>query len=365
MKKWIAVAVVLAISASIMPPVQTVAAEPVATAISEVETQDFIYEQGDDGDIIITGYTGDFASIVIPDTIDDIAVTAIRQEAFRGNSTITQIIVGENVTQIGTYAFRDCTSLSRVVITGNVTELGEGCFQGCTLLSDVQLAEGVEIIGMSAFENCISLEEITLPESLLEIRNWAFEYCTSLREIVIPANVTSIGGWAFNGCTALESITIESRDCSIYDNGGTLCPEIRSGERYFSGVIYGYQSSTAASYASKYGCTFVPLDPSVEEDESENTSENTEVEEDTDDILLGDLDGDGVITPVDARIVLVGYATANAGIDGLTGLTPEQELTGDVDGDGSLSAIDAHYILVYYASEQVWGEISWASVIEN
>ncbi len=81
--------------------------------------------------------------------------------------------------------------------------------------------------------------------------------------------------------------------------------------------------------------------------------------------LLGDVDGDGSITAIDAHKVLVAYASEQVGQD--TGLDENQMLLADVDGDGSVTAIDAHHILVYYATAQVRtdGKVDWNEIIPS
>lgn len=52
----------------------------------------------------------------------------------------------------------------------------------------------------------------------------------------------------------------------------------------------------------------------------------------------GDVDGDGTITPADARIILRRSAR-------LITLTPEQEFLADIDGDGNITPADARIVL--------------------
>ena len=61
-------------------------------------------------------------------------------------------------------------------------ELGKGivmicakAFRGCTSLSEVILPDGLDIIRESAFEGCTSLLELSLPESVKDIEINAFK----------------------------------------------------------------------------------------------------------------------------------------------------------------------------------------------
>ncbi len=88
-------------------------------------------------------------------------------------------------------------------------------------------------------------------------------------------------------------------------------------------------------------------------------------DDDDDSYLLGDVDGDGVISPIDAYDVLLAYANVS-----LTGNTDYSawfssfnELAADVDGDGSIVPNDAYYILTYYANEQLGLYPTWEEII--
>jgi len=89
--------------------------------------------------IYLAAYTGSGSVIHIPNTINSLPVKEIGSIS---SSTITSLIIPENVIKIGDRAF-----------------------YGCPALVSVQLSEGLRYIGEGAFEyNGIS--EITLPESL-------------------------------------------------------------------------------------------------------------------------------------------------------------------------------------------------------
>ena len=74
---------------------------------------------------VVTGYTGSGGNITIPST-----ATAIADNAFAGNSSISAVSIPANVTSVGTYAFSGCTGLGSVTFGGSVS-LGGGVFYGC------------------------------------------------------------------------------------------------------------------------------------------------------------------------------------------------------------------------------------------
>ena len=100
------------------------------------------------------------------------------------------------------------------------------------------------------------ITSIKLPGSLEKIEEAAFMLCENLKNIEIPESVKYICENAFNSCTAAESITILNPECKIYDSSFTLFQ--------FTGMIYGYENSTAHEYAEKYEYNFSAIDAEPE-----------------------------------------------------------------------------------------------------
>lgn len=70
-------------------------------------------------------------------------------------------------------------------------------------------------------------------------------------------------------------------------------------------------------------------------------------------IKLADVNGDGVINPIDATIVLREYANTSTG--GNSDLSAEQFAAADVNKDGKLNPIDSTIILQYYSYKSTGG----------
>ncbi len=87
------------------------------------------------------------------------------------------------------------------------------------------------------------------------------------------------------------------------------------------------------------------------------TTTSTTTETEPAGLALGDVDGDGDITPTDAYLVLTAYAASQLGRD--TGLTSAQVVAADTDGDGDITSSDATLILQYYATMQTTGKGLW------
>lgn len=59
----------------------------------------------------ITGCSSNKPTIVIPNVIDDRAVTAIASDAFKNNTTMKRLELPDSLEDIGNFAFRDCEAL--------------------------------------------------------------------------------------------------------------------------------------------------------------------------------------------------------------------------------------------------------------
>ena len=213
-------------------------------------------------------YCTSLTSVTIPDTATSIgkyafyncislknitlpnSVISIRSSAFSNCSSLENITIGGNIMSIGTNTFYKCTSLESITIPNGVTSIGVDAFSYCSNLTSVTIPNGVVRIYSSAFSYCTKLANITIGNSVTSIGSSAFKNCSSLTSITIPNNVTSIENWAFQNCTILESVTINNPNCSIYDSKYTISD---------TATIYGYENSTAQTYAEKYSRNFVAI----------------------------------------------------------------------------------------------------------
>ena len=91
--------------------------------------EDFEYEVKD-GNVTVTGYTGDDGFVVIPETIDGYPVTKIGKSAMAGG-TFHTLYLTRNIEAVMNYAFRDCKNLEKVYLTDNISSAVDNIFNGC------------------------------------------------------------------------------------------------------------------------------------------------------------------------------------------------------------------------------------------
>ena len=156
------------------------------------------------------------------------SVTAIKNYAFSGCSSLTAITIPEGVTSIGDYAFAYCSSLTSITIPENskLTSIGDGDFRGCSSLTTITIPESVTSIGDDAFSSCSSLTAINIPEGVTSIGYNAFRSCSSLTSITLPEGVMIIASDAFYGCSSLTAITLPKSVWYIFSNAFAKCPEL-------------------------------------------------------------------------------------------------------------------------------------------
>ena len=148
--------------------------------------------------------------VIVPDLYDGLPVVAILEEAFKGNTQITSVILPDSVIAVYGYAFMDCTALNRVETGKGLKFIDQCAFAGCLNLKTIELSEKLEIIYEHAFNGCASLTEIVIPDSVRVIDPWAFANCTSIQSISFSDNMMVVEESVCYGCTSLTNIDFGS-----------------------------------------------------------------------------------------------------------------------------------------------------------
>lgn len=181
-------------------------------------------------------------------------ITEIKDEAFYGATTLSNVTLPESLEHIGGWAFSNCTSLTNLTIPERVITIGTNAFAYCNKLQNLVIPNSVEEIGESAFCGCSGLSSISgkfssadnrclvidnvliqfaprgissyiIPSNITAIANDAFYESFSLRDVTIPASIKSIGDYAFYYCESLNSVYCKSTTPptlgeGVFDNYG-------------------------------------------------------------------------------------------------------------------------------------------------
>ena len=333
------------------------------------------------------GYCYNLTEITIPDS-----VTSIGYAAFEGCQNLKSIKLPSGILSIEERLFSKCDSLEFIAVPDSVTSIGREAFYRCSRLTEITLPDNIKVIEESTFEGCSLLSEINIPSCCEAIRNYAFCSCYSLSNITIPRKCREIGEKAFtsdypyytdilynsetdsvnisypDSATFLKKITILNPDCQIKDQASTITSDSfysrfsglgvggsamsyfvddEHADFHYSGIICGYDNSTAQLYAEHYGYKFESLGEAPE-----STG------------ILGDVTDDGEVGAEDAQLALIAYVSSMSGKD--HGLTDEQFLAADVNKNGELSVDDAQNILIYYVTTKVSGKnITWDELLNK
>ena len=106
------------------------------------------------------------------------------------------ITIPDYVTEIGNNAFRDQTGITGVVIGNGVTHIGETAFMGCTMLTDVVIGNNVTSIDWGVFINCPGVIKVTIPSSVTSVGTRAFDsfyYIVNKSDVLLEPGSTQAG----------------------------------------------------------------------------------------------------------------------------------------------------------------------------
>ncbi len=91
-----------------------------------------------------------------------------------------------------------------------VVAIGYDAFKNNTSLTSISIGDNVKVIRDAAFAGCTKLAKVSGGKNLIAIYKEAFKKCTSLKSFTLHKSVYSIGAKAFMGCKALETITVKT-----------------------------------------------------------------------------------------------------------------------------------------------------------
>lgn len=181
------------------------------TVADTMPTENLAATASSDGkSAVLTGAGTTFSGgrLVVPSTLTvdgkELPVTEIGNSAFKGNTTITEVVLPKSVKTISKFSFMQCSNLQHINLD-NVTSIDGETFLFCSSLEYVNMPL-VESIGQFTFYECSSLAYVNLP-NVKSVGKSAFWGCKPLKNIELPL-VTNLTRSAFNECISLEYVDL-------------------------------------------------------------------------------------------------------------------------------------------------------------
>lgn len=257
-----------------------------ATAASADTTYgSWTYVLNDNGQIVITGYSGKDRNLEIPWNLDGRLVVEIGPGAFMNNEVIESVKLPIGVTILREDAFRNCMRLKSVTLPSRLSTIEDGVFVECISLLELSVPESVaefgevwcdshltllrpgnaaadsgpveayqyeirnggavitsytgedseviipatlggypvRVIGENAFSSRYSVERVVVPEGVVELERVSFRYCHDMAEIVLPSTLRFIGDNAFYRCERLTRVEIPEGVVELGDRAFQGC----------------------------------------------------------------------------------------------------------------------------------------------
>ena len=129
------------------------------------------------------------------ESVDLSSAESIGESAFSYCRSLTDVTLGEKITEIAPYAFAGCSVLENIDLSG-ITEIGDYAFIENKTLASVDLS-AAERVGDYAFVYCDALTEAVLNDAGTDLGEGAFSYCEQLTGVENLAASRNIGSYAF------------------------------------------------------------------------------------------------------------------------------------------------------------------------
>ena len=101
----------------------------------------------------ILAYTGDEEVVVIPAMIGGHPIASIEKGCFKGNDTVREIYINDDISAINGDVFKDCVNLEKVHISNAVAKFTATTFAGCTSLAEVNIPDSMTDVPRGLFKD--------------------------------------------------------------------------------------------------------------------------------------------------------------------------------------------------------------------
>lgn len=306
-------------------------------------SEGYSYTVMDNTYISLYDWDGGSDTLTIPNSLDYLYVREVRNRCFIGRDDFTSLNLNEAdyLNRIGLSAFKSTAITGTLSIPPQIRTVASSAFENCDGIEVLYFDSLSELVSAQCFYDCDALREVYLTEGVTIIEPHAFSSCDNLQIIVIPDTVTKISDTAF------------SEDENL--------------------VIYCYTDSAAHQYAVDNGFDYIlldapeptepptdpptdapteaPTDPATDPATEKTSTVPTEVT-----FILGDADGDGEISILDATKIQRVLASIDPDDDGMI------TLRGNVNEEKELNILHAtkiqRFIAGYEVAEPIGTEVT-------
>lgn len=197
-------------------------------------------------------------NIVIPEIVNEIAVTALAPGMFLKNYAIKSLTIPQYIEEIPERFCDNARNLAELNGTMNVRKICGIAFQRCRF-KKAFFPNLEEFEGIGHFATCVYLVIADIGNTITELPSNCFQYCERLSSIIGGANITSIltDGLAYTH--NLKNLSFAPNLTSIGDRG-LYDSRVNYDWLSHTGCTYGELATTAQWNPTNYwtGCTYTP-----------------------------------------------------------------------------------------------------------
>lgn len=152
--------------------------------------------------------------LVIPDVINDIAVTGLTKSMFSKNHRIRSLTIPSTITTIPRAFLSNAINLTEITGTENIEMIEQAAFQKCGIKKAI-FPKLKTLVDAGHFNLAANLSIVDIGNEITSIPASAFAYCDRLSLVKGGSNVTSIGANAFFDTASLKNLPIVANVQSI------------------------------------------------------------------------------------------------------------------------------------------------------
>ena len=173
-------------------------------------------------------------TLKIASALNGIRVDTVADNAFKSKSlSNVKLVLPDTIEEIGVSAFENSGISGQITLPKSLTKINDRAFLGSKISGLLVIPSYVHTIGEEAFRHS-NISNIIFNDKLTEIPNAVFAECPSLQKINIPNTIKTIGNNTFGSCPNVSVITVGEGVESIDTNGFDACTNLRT--LYFNAV---------------------------------------------------------------------------------------------------------------------------------